>query len=65
MHTGCDTISAFVGKGKLSALKLIKKRTGISNVFFRANRIEDDDEFIEADYENDEDVDLTDYESRE
>ena len=25
MHTGCDTISAFVGKGKLSALKLIKK----------------------------------------
>ena len=37
MHaiTGCDTVSSFAGKGKLSAFQLVKKNVSVQELFAR------------------------------
>ena len=34
-YTGCDTVSAFAGKGKAKALKLLSKNKEIQDTFFK------------------------------
>ena len=36
--TGCDTVSAFHGRGKLGALKLLKKDTSFQETFFQLDQ---------------------------
>ena len=37
--TGCDTVSSFAGKGKLSALTIVKRDTDFQNAFSELGRV--------------------------